>query len=74
MPLLILIADDDLGSRVAVKDYLELSGYNVITANNGQEALSLLETYHPHLLVSDIKMPRIDGYELVKDLSFAYYR
>lgn len=65
MPLLILIADDDPGIRLAVKDFLELSGYSVITAKNGQEALSLLETYHPHLLVSDIKMPRTDGYELV---------
>jgi DNA-binding NarL/FixJ family response regulator len=68
MPLLILIADDDPGIRLAIKDYLELSGYSVITAQNGQEALSLLETYHPHLLVSDIKMPRKDGYDLVKQV------
>ncbi|ACK66441.1 two component transcriptional regulator, LuxR family [Rippkaea orientalis PCC 8801] len=68
MPLLILIADDDPGIRLAVKDYLELSGYSVITAQNGQEALSLLETYRPHLLVSDIKMPQKDGYTLVRHL------
>jgi DNA-binding NarL/FixJ family response regulator len=68
MPLLILIADDDPGIRLAVKDYLELVGYSVITAQNGQEALSLLETYHPHLLVSDIKMPGKDGYDLVKQV------
>ena len=68
MPLLILVADDDPGIRLALSDYLELSGYWVITAENGQEALSLLETYHPHLLVSDIKMPRKDGYELVRQV------
>ncbi len=68
MPLLILIADDDPGIRLAVKDYLELHGYSVITAQNGQEALSLLGTYHPHLLVSDIKMPQKDGYSLVRHL------
>ncbi|MGK7877651.1 MAG: response regulator transcription factor [Xenococcaceae cyanobacterium] len=68
MPLLILIADDDPGIRLAVSDYLELSGYSVITAENGQQALSLLETYHPHLLVSDIKMPRKDGYDLVQQV------
>jgi DNA-binding NarL/FixJ family response regulator len=68
MPLLVLIADDDPGIRLAVKDYLELSGYSVITAQNGQEALSLLESYHPHLLISDIKMPRKDGYDLVKQV------
>jgi DNA-binding NarL/FixJ family response regulator len=65
MPLLILIADDDPGIRLAVKDYLELTGYSVVAAHNGQEALDLLESYHPHLLISDIKMPRKDGYELV---------
>lgn len=68
MALLILIADDDLGIRVAVKDYLELVGYSVITAQNGEEALSLLDRYHPHLLVSDIKMPKKDGYSLVRHL------
>lgn len=66
MPLLILIADDDPGIRLAVSDYLEISGYSVITAKNGQDALSLLESYHPHLLISDIKMPRKDGYDLVR--------
>jgi DNA-binding NarL/FixJ family response regulator len=65
MPLLILIADDDPGIRLAVKDYLELAGYSVVAAGNGEEALSLLGTYHPHLLVSDIKMPCMDGYALV---------
>ncbi len=68
MPLLILIADDDPGIRLAVKDFLELDGYSVITAQNGQEALSLLETYRPHLLISDIKMPQKDGYTLVRHL------
>ncbi|NEN96600.1 MAG: response regulator transcription factor [Moorea sp. SIO3I7] len=66
MPLIILVADDDLGTRLSVSDYLEMSGYSVITAENGQQALSMIETYHPHLLVTDINMPRIDGYELVR--------
>ncbi|MDV3001695.1 MAG: Sensor histidine kinase RcsC [Chroococcopsis gigantea SAG 12.99] len=65
MPLLILVADDDPGIRLAVKDFLELAGYAVITAGNGLEALGLLESYHPHLLVSDIRMPKATGYELV---------
>lgn len=68
MPLLILVADDDPGIRLAVRDYLELSGYSVITAKDGEEALSLIQDYHPHLLVSDIKMPRLDGYELVRQV------
>jgi DNA-binding NarL/FixJ family response regulator len=66
MSLLILLADDDLGIRVAVQDYLELHGYSVIAAKNGEEALAMMETYHPHLLVSDIRMPLSDGYDLVR--------
>jgi DNA-binding NarL/FixJ family response regulator len=66
MSLLILLADDDLGIRVAVQDYLELHGYSVIAAKNGEEALAMMETYHPHLLVSDIRMPLSDGYDLLR--------
>lgn len=68
MTLLILLAEDDPGIRLAVKDYLELSGYSTIVAGDGEAALSLLETYHPHLLVSDIKMPKKDGYQLLKEV------
>lgn len=68
MPLLILIAEDDPGIRLSVSDYLELSGYSVIAAENGMKAISMLDRYHPHLLISDIKMPEKDGYELVKNI------
>ncbi|MBE9115567.1 response regulator transcription factor [Lusitaniella coriacea LEGE 07157] len=68
MPLSILVAEDNPGIRLAVCDYLELSGYSAIAAENGEQALSLLETYRPHLIVADIKMPRKDGYELVKQV------
>ncbi|HLO87999.1 MAG TPA: response regulator transcription factor [Nostocaceae cyanobacterium] len=66
MPLTILIADDDLGTRLSISDYLELSGYTVLTADNGQEALTIVEEYHPDLIVTDIVMPRMNGYELVR--------
>lgn len=68
MPLLILIAEDDPGIRISVSDYLELSGYAVVAAQDGEEALSMLEKYHPHLVVSDIRMPKKNGYELVKSI------
>ncbi len=68
MPLLILIAEDDPGIRLAVNDYLEMSGYSVIMAENGEKALFMVEKYHPHLLISDIKMPKKNGYELVKEI------
>ncbi len=66
MPLSILLADDNLGTRVSVRDYLEMSGYSVIVAEDGQEALSMVKAYRPHLIVTDITMPRMDGYELVR--------
>ncbi len=66
MPLTILVVDDDLGTRLSISDYLELSGYSVITADDGQEALAMVEEYHPDLMVTDIVMPRMNGYELVR--------
>ncbi|WP_414548341.1 response regulator transcription factor [Anabaena sp. CCY 0017] len=66
MPLTILVVDDDLGTRLSISDYLELSGYSVVTANDGQEALVMVDNYHPDLIVTDIIMPRMNGYELVR--------
>lgn len=66
MPLTILVVDDDLGTRLSISDYLEISGYSVIVAENGQEALHLVEQYQPHLIVTDIAMPEMDGYQLIK--------
>lgn len=68
MPLQILVADDDRSIRNLIKDCLELQSYSVILADNGRQALNLAQQYHPHLLISDIKMPFKDGYDLVKEL------
>lgn len=68
MPLKILVVDDDLGTRLSISDYLELSGYSVITAEDGQQALTMVQEYHPHLIVTDIMMPRLNGYELVRQV------
>ncbi|HEY9909252.1 MAG TPA: response regulator, partial [Thermosynechococcaceae cyanobacterium] len=64
--LTILVADDDLGTRVAISDYLESIGYLVVSAQNGHEALRLVEEFQPHLIVTDITMPQMDGYEFVR--------
>lgn len=68
MPLTILIADDDLGTRLAVSDYLSISGYETIAAENGQQALALVGQYQPHLIITDITMPSLDGYELIRQV------
>ncbi len=68
MTLTILVADDDLGTRISVSDYLELLGYSVIVAKDGKQALSMIEKYQPHALITDINMPRMDGYDLVRQV------
>jgi DNA-binding NarL/FixJ family response regulator len=68
MPLTVLVADDDLGTRLSINDYLEASGYSVVIAKNGQEALKLVEEYQPHLIVTDVTMPQMDGYEFVRQV------
>ncbi|MBE9094992.1 response regulator transcription factor [Tychonema sp. LEGE 07203] len=66
MPLTILVADDDFATRLSITDYLEITGYSVISAENGKEALGLVEEFGPHLIVTDITMPEMDGYEFVR--------
>lgn len=68
MPLTILVAEDDLGTRLSVSDYLEILGYTVVTAENGQKALEMVNQYQPHLIVTDITMPLLDGYEFVRQV------
>lgn len=68
MPLTILVADDDTGTRLSISDYLESSGYSVVSAENGKEAFGMVEVYQPHLIVTDITMPQMDGYELIRQV------
>ncbi len=68
MPLTILVADDEPGIRLSVSDYLQLAGYSVLTAETGKAALEIINAYQPHLLVTDITMPEMDGYDLVRQV------
>ena len=68
MPLTILVVDDDAGTRLSLQDYLELEGYNVATAEDGWKALELINRCQPQLVITDISMPRIDGFAFLKSL------
>ncbi|NEQ43873.1 MAG: response regulator transcription factor [Leptolyngbya sp. SIOISBB] len=68
MPLTILVVDDDAGTRLSLQDYLELEGYLVATAEDGWQALELLDRCQPQLIITDISMPRIDGFAFLKNL------
>ena len=60
---LIMIVEDDYALLEGIRELLELTDYRVIPATNGVEALQLLDRYRPDLIVSDIMMPEMDGYE-----------
>jgi DNA-binding response OmpR family regulator len=64
----ILIVDDEVAYCNALGDALRSYGYNVHTAHNAHEALSLLKWLVPDLLILDIMMPQIDGLLLLKQL------
>ena len=64
----ILVVDDDKNTRMLFRAVLESGGYTVFTAGDGQEALELLDRHHVDLVVLDVMMPRMDGYEFTRTL------
>jgi DNA-binding NarL/FixJ family response regulator len=68
MPLTILVAEDDEGTRLSIGDYLDLEGYSVLLATDGEDALRQIFSYQPHLLITDISMPHMNGYDLVQQV------
>ena len=64
----ILVIDDEKNIRFAMKEILENEKYNVITASDGVEAFEKFATAHIDLVIVDIMMPNMDGYEFTKEL------
>jgi CheY-like chemotaxis protein len=64
----ILVVDDVKNVQELLEITLRFKGYPVITANNGQEALQQIEQHHPALIITDILMPKMDGYAMVQKL------
>ncbi|MFE4104734.1 response regulator transcription factor [Almyronema epifaneia] len=62
----LLLIDDDPNLILLVKDYLEFRGFKVVTADNGREALDLLEHQTPDMIICDVMMPEMDGYAFVQ--------
>jgi len=65
---LVLVADDDEDIRSLVTFRLEKSGYRVLVACDGEEALALALEHAPDLAVLDVMMPKLDGYEVTRRL------
>jgi two-component system chemotaxis sensor kinase CheA len=64
----ILVVEDSITSRMLLKNILESAGYHVTTAVDGQDGLTTLKTGSFDLVVSDVQMPRMDGYELTSHI------
>ena len=64
----ILVVDDDAVSRELVKRRLADSGYNLITADNGTQALNVIQKTPPDLILLDIQMPQMNGYAFITEL------
>lgn len=60
---LVLIVDDDINFREIWKIKLSNSGFNVLTASNGKEALEILQNNKPNVILLDVIMPEMDGIE-----------
>lgn len=69
----ILVAEDDRNTNRLICAVMRKMGHEPIAARDGQEALDLMDTDHPDLLITDLMMPRLDGTELVRGLRDAGY-
>jgi len=71
-PLRVLLADDDRDGAMTLATLLELEGYEVRTVHGGQEALDAAREFKPAVVLLDIGMPKITGYEAARRLRQRY--
>ena len=64
----LLLVDDEPGLREAVREYLQESGFNVQVASNANEGWEMMQQITPDLVISDIMMPQVDGYQFLKQV------
>jgi CheY-like chemotaxis protein len=71
-PMRVLLADDDRDGALTLCALLELEGYEVRAVHGGQEALDAAREFRPHVMLLDIGMPKITGYEAARRLRQRY--
>ena len=64
----ILVVDDDPDMRETLQMILESGGYTVVLAEDGEQCLAMLKEEHPDMLILDLLMPKMDGFEVCKAL------
>ena len=67
-PLKVLVVDDEEEVRNSVSEFLESQGYDAVEVANGEEALAKCFTEKPDLLLLDLRLPRVDGYQVCQTL------
>ena len=70
VPPVVLVVDDDSSIRLKLRRLLEKVGSQILEAENGKEALTLLSETPPHLIVADINMPVMDGFDLLENIRY----
>lgn len=62
----ILLVEDEVTLRDTIEEILDFNNFNVRTAFSGENALEILKDWHPDLIISDVMMPGISGFDLIK--------
>jgi two-component system C4-dicarboxylate transport response regulator DctD len=65
----VLIVDDEDMVRTALEQWLRLSGFDTATAANAQEALAAIDDRHPHVVLTDVRMPGLSGMDLLRSIA-----
>lgn len=65
----ILLVEDETTNRLLLQDYLAHLGYSVLSLASGKDFFSILARFHPHLILLDLKLPDVDGYTLLYQLT-----
>lgn len=68
----ILVVEDDLPLRKMMSAFLSMNGYRTQTAGNGEEALAVMERVLPDLVIADVMMPVMDGWQLTEEIRHAW--
>ena len=65
---LVLIVEDDLSTRVMYRDYLSHCGFRIVDAHNGHQALAKAQEMRPNVVLTDLAVPGMDGFEFCRAL------